>query len=141
MDVDLKQVDKGKVKSFLMFDLLLLPVLARAYYVLGSVAILLGGLAYPFIHATGMRFSIEGIKTGFDFGAFVVGILISAVMTPLWLLGLRIASEAAVLLFEIHGALVPKRPVRASAPPPAAAPSPPPEPLKPEPPPAAPAST
>src|SRR5437762_4900627 len=72
-------------------------------------------LAYPFIHATAMRYSREGFNTGFDFGAFVVGVLISTVMTVLWLLALRIGCELAVVLFKIHDALVPKKPVEVAA--------------------------
>src|SRR5207245_2724047 len=102
MEMDIKKVDKGQAKAFLRFDLMLLPLLVRVFYLLGSIVIVLGGLAYPFIHATAMRYSREGFNTGFDFGAFVVGVLISTVMTVLWLLALRIGCELAVVLFKIH---------------------------------------
>ena len=114
MDVDLKaelkKVDKNQVKSFLMFDHLMLPTLVKLLYALGSVIILLAGLAYPFWHAQSFSMTEKGFHTGFDVGRFLVGILISVVMTTLWLLALRILSEAMVCLYEIHGQLVPKRP-------------------------------
>lgn len=117
MDVNIQNVDKGKVKSFVLFDLLLTPLLARALFVLGSIVILLGGAAYPFLHARVAHLSMEGYRSGFDVGAFLVGILISAVFTPLFLLALRIFCEAAVSLFRLQEVLPPRKPAEAPPPP------------------------
>jgi hypothetical protein len=127
MDMDIKKVDRNQLKAFLRFDLMLLPVLIRVLYVLGSIVIILGGLAYPFWHASGMKVTMDGIRTSFDFGAFAIGILISAVMTVLWLVSLRIICESSLILFKIHEALVPKKPEEPKTPGPELAAAKPPE--------------
>ena len=102
MDVDLKKVDQGKIKAFFSFELLILPMLVKIGFVLGIIGIVLSGITLPFRLAMFMG--------RFDFGAFVIGCVTSAIMIPLLLVGLRLVCESMIVLFKIHDALVPKKP-------------------------------
>jgi hypothetical protein len=116
MEVDLKQVDKSQVKAFFMFDLLLLPTLVRLGFFSAAAFILLLAIMTPF--------QMAGVGHGFFYvTGFLYGLGVSVFLITVGLPWLRIVSEASLMLFEIHGAQVPKRPVRVVAPPPAAAPA------------------
>lgn len=104
MDVDMKQVDKGKVKAFFNFDLLVLPTLVKFGFALGVVVMFLVGLGVPFMMA--------GVAVGsFNFLGFLVGIVAAVIYVGLGLVWLRIACESMIVLFKIHDVLVPKKPV------------------------------
>jgi hypothetical protein len=115
MDVDIKKVDKSQVKAFLMFDLLILPLLVKIGFIVGAVLILLSGISMPF--QMGMGFG------GFSITRFVIGIVAGVIMIAVGLVWLRITCESMIIVFKIHEALVPKKPEepKAAAPEPAAA--------------------
>lgn len=115
MDVDLKQVDKGKVRSFFNFDTMLLPTLVKAIFVVGLCLLVLAALIQPFVSAFGVSTVFEGghlkESLSFNFGRFLWGVVVSAIMLVLGTLWLRIVCESMIILFKIHEALVPKKPI------------------------------
>lgn len=134
MDMDLKQVDKGKVRSFFNFDTMLLPTLVKAIFVVGLCLLVLAALIQPFWNAFGVSTVFEGghlkDSLNFNFGKFLWGLVVSVIMLILGTLWLRIVCESMIILFKIHEALVPKKPVEVvvPAPSPEKAPAPPPPP-------------
>ncbi len=120
MDMDLKQVDKGKIRSFFNFDLLFLPTLVKVIFAVGLCLLVLASVVQPFVSAFGVSTVFEGghlkDSLSFNFGKFLWGLVVSAIMLVLGTLWLRIVCESMIILFKIHEALVPKKPAEATAP-------------------------
>ena len=135
MDVDFKQVDKGKVKAFFNFDVMMLPVLVKVIFAVGLILLVLASIVQPFVTAFGISTAFEGGRIreslSFNFGRFLWGVVLSAIMLVVGTLWLRIVCESMIILFKIHEALVPKKPEEpkaAAAEPAAAKPAEPPKP-------------
>jgi len=115
MDMDLKQVDKGKIRSFFNFDTMLLPTLVKVIFAVGLCLLVIASVVQPFVSAFGISTAFEEGRlrdsVSFNFGRFLWGLVVSAIMLVLGTLWLRIVCESMIILFKIHEALVPKRPV------------------------------
>jgi hypothetical protein len=105
--MDLPKVDQNRVKAFFKFDLMVLPTLIKIMFVLGLLGIFLGGVAWPFMAASGLRVDFRPdagpiMKSDFSCGTFAVCAVISVITTLLAMIWWRAVCESMIILFKIH---------------------------------------